>query len=222
VGGLTFFTDVVKSRVHENGAVTQIDLREVKPGVSTDHMKQAMGALSFISWALRKHPPQISTKLFLDLPEDIDEEVRGCFEALGVEICVWPDMPTSVAAAPPQESGGEEGEPAAALPVFQTRVQQGVMGGDMRNAGDWVFQDLGLDQSGNLCCIGKVGDALYHTREDLTRASVRALPEGAACVPFCFCIQVPGSQPVIFAAASSAARELWMQELASVAKMPSA
>lgn len=120
------------------------------------------------------------------------------------------------------EAGGEEVKPAAALPVFQTRVQQMVRGGDVRNASDWVFQDLGLDQSGNLRCIGKVGDALYHTREDLTKASVKALPEGAACVPFCFCIQVPGSQPVIFAAASSAARELWMQELASVARMPSA
>ena len=110
VGGLTFFTDVVKSRVNESGAVTQIDFREVKPGVSTDHMKQAMGALGFISWALRKHPPTISTKLFLDLPENVDEEVRGCFEALGVEICVWPDMPTSVSEAPSRSPGAEKGE----------------------------------------------------------------------------------------------------------------
>ena len=111
VDGLTFFfSDVVKSRVNENGAITQIDFREVKPGVSTDHMKQAMGALGFISWALRKHPPTISTKLFLDLPENVDEEVRVCFEALGVEICVWPDMPTSASAAPSRSPGGEKDE----------------------------------------------------------------------------------------------------------------
>ncbi|CAK0826189.1 unnamed protein product [Prorocentrum cordatum] len=103
VGGLTFFTDVVKSHVDESGTLTRIDFREVKPGVSTDHMKQAMGALFFISWAIRERPPPVPTKLFLDLPEDIHEEVRHCFESLGVEICVWPDMPTSVAASPPAE-----------------------------------------------------------------------------------------------------------------------
>lgn len=119
---------------------------------------------------------------------------------------------------------GEEVEPTAAPPVFQTRVWQAVAGGDIKKAVDWESQDLGLDQGGNLCCIGKGGGAarVYHTREDLAKASVEALPEGAACWPFCFCVQVPGSQPVVFAAASPAFRELWMHELASVVQAPSA
>jgi hypothetical protein len=101
-------------------------------------------------------------------------------------------------------------------------VQQAVRGGDIRNSSDWVLQDLALDQTGNLCSIGKMAGAVYHTRDDLAKASVEALPEDAACMPFCFRVEVPGCQPIIFAATSSAARDLWMQELASVAQRPSA
>merc|ERR1712060_22442 len=63
---------------------------------------------------------------------------------------------------------------------------------------------------------------VYHTRDDLAKASVEALLEGATCRPFCFCVLVPGSQPVIFAAASPAFRELRMQEFARVAQAPAA
>ncbi|CAK0802825.1 unnamed protein product [Prorocentrum cordatum] len=67
-----------------------------------------MGALCFISWAVRERPPPVPTKLFLELPEDVNEEVRRCFESLGVEMCVRPDVPTSVAASPPAEPRGKE------------------------------------------------------------------------------------------------------------------
>lgn len=87
VGGQALFTDV--------GTLIQINFCGAKPGVSTDRMKQAMGALSFISLALWKHSP-IPMKAFFDLPEHIDEEVRECIEVLGVEICLWPCMPTFV------------------------------------------------------------------------------------------------------------------------------
>mmetsp|Transcript_4862 Transcript_4862/g.12995 ORF Transcript_4862/g.12995 Transcript_4862/m.12995 type:complete len:202 (-) Transcript_4862:246-851(-) len=119
---------------------------------------------------------------------------------------------------------GEEAEPSSRPPVFlQTRVWQVVAGGDIGKADDWESQDLGLDQGGNLCCIDREASAVRvcHTRDDLAKASVEVLPEGAACRPFCFCVRVPGSQPVIFAAASPAFRELWMQELARVAQGPS-
>ncbi|CAK0800842.1 unnamed protein product [Prorocentrum cordatum] len=72
-------------------------------------MKQTMGALSVISWALREHPPHTATELFLDLPEDVDEEVCRCFDTLDIEIRVWPEMPATVAAVSAEGAPGRGG-----------------------------------------------------------------------------------------------------------------
>jgi len=103
-------------------------------------------------------------------------------------------------------------------PVFQTRLWRVVRDGDAMKASDWIFREMWLDKSGNLCYSSKVADAMqvYHTQDDLAKAMVEALPEGAACKPFSFCVQVPGFQPAIFAAGTHSARELWMEELVEV------
>lgn len=107
------------------------------------------------------------------------------------------------------------------VPIFQTRVWRVVGDGDAAKAGDWIFHDMGLDKGGNLCYACKMADAMqvFHTREDLAKAMVEALPEGATCKPFCFRVQIPGTQPAIFAAPSPAFRDLWIHELAELTRV---
>jgi hypothetical protein len=103
-------------------------------------------------------------------------------------------------------------------PVFQTRIWRVVRDGNAMESGDWIFREMWLDKMGNLCYLCQVVGAMvvYHTRDDLAKASIEALPEGAACMPHSFCVQVPGFQPAIFAAGTPSHRELWMQELAEL------
>ena len=96
IDDVVFYTDVSKVRRDGAGNVVAREFHEVKAGVSHSHLKEAIGSLAFMSYALKMHPPDVAVELFLDVPASLPDIHCSLMAELGVTVTVWPEMLTFV------------------------------------------------------------------------------------------------------------------------------
>lgn len=114
------------------------------------------------------------------------------------------------------------GDAGSFEPLFKAKLWKLKSGGDPAKPGDWFERDMWTSRNGSLVYYSpKDGrDLVYYTSADVAGAKVHRAPDGRACRPFAFTVELAPADGVLFdpgefAAESEEMRSRWMEALSS-------